>query len=99
MDYAMGIPVGLYPVIGTTVTEIDAIKILTGTTGIPIASGGVGGAEGSVTLVIRGEEEGVKKAIEIVKEIKGSILPEIHLPDCSTCVLKTCHFHPHHEIS
>ena len=94
MDYAMGIPVGLYPISGTTITELEAVKILTGATATPIAAGGVGGAEGAITLVIRGSDKQVKKTIVIIKGIKGSILPEIrraHARVCLTCTMESCH--------
>lgn len=90
MDYAMGIPVGMYPLQGTVITEVNALEILTGATAVPIGAGGVGGAEGSVTLVIKGEAGQVKKAIEIVEAIKGLKLPEIRLPNCP-CKRESCH--------
>ena len=44
----MGMPVGLYPCpAGVTVNEVRAIGILSGAEAIPIAAGGLGGAEGS----------------------------------------------------
>jgi hypothetical protein len=60
----------------TAINELDAIKILTGAEAFHVESGGVTGAEGAVTLVIRGSEEQVKKAFEMVKSIKGTKLPE-----------------------
>ncbi len=45
------------PVPGQVFTEIDAIKLLTGAEAAIIASGGVGGAEGSVWLSVDGTEE------------------------------------------
>jgi len=57
-DYAMGIAVGLFPITeGQVLTEVDAIRILSGATAIPIAAGGLGGAEGAVVLVIKGTDE------------------------------------------
>lgn len=90
MDYAMGIPVGLIPVDGITVTEIQAIKMLTGAEAIPIGSGGLAGAEGSTTLVIKGEEEQVKKGIALVKSVKEAKLPTPKIYECSECSHGTC---------
>ncbi len=56
---------------GEIVTEIEAIKILSGATAFHSSSGGVSGAEGAVWLVFRGTEEQVKKAFELVKSIQG----------------------------
>jgi hypothetical protein len=53
------------------VTEIQALKILADVEVKHVASGGVGGSEGAVVLVIIGEEDKVKKAISILEAIKG----------------------------
>jgi len=90
-DVAMGIPVGLIPVPGKVVTEVEAIDLLSGAEAAAVAAGGLGGAEGSVTLVIRGAAEKVRRALEIVKEVKGASLPEIHPTDCVSCSFPTCH--------
>ncbi len=70
-DYAMKQPVSLHPMSGTAVTEIDAIKLLTGADALPIGAGGIAGGEGSMTLLVKGADAEVKKAIEIVEKIKG----------------------------
>jgi len=61
----------LMPIWGTIVTEIEAIELLTGATAIHMASGGVGGAEGAVWLLISGTAEEVRDALALVKEIQG----------------------------
>ena len=92
-DYAMGLPTGLFPCPkGKTVTEIDAVKMLTGATAIPIAAGGLGGAEGAITLVIKGDDEQVKKAIEYVEQSKGARLPQLRLCNCTDCAVIDCRF-------
>ena len=53
------------------ITEIEAIKILTDADAVHIASGGVGGSEGAVTIVVNGSEEEVKKVFDLVDSIKG----------------------------
>lgn len=89
---ALGISCGLLPIKADPVTEIKAFKMMAGVDAIPIAVGGVGGAEGSVMMVIKGEEEKVKKAMQLVKEIKRAKLPEVILPNCQTCHLPGCYF-------
>lgn len=85
MDYSMGLPVGLLPVKGTVITEIEAVRILSGAEAIPIGAGGIGGAEGAVTLVVKGTESQVKKAIEILEKIKGEKPVKAFMRDCSKC--------------
>ena len=76
-DMSLGRPIGLLPYgKATVITELEAIKILTGATAIHIESGGIAGAEGCVALVIKGSEDQVKKAFNLVKSIKGTKLPE-----------------------
>lgn len=90
-DLAMGIPVGLIPVAGKVVTELEAIDILSGAEAVAIAAGGLGGAEGSVTLVIQGPEPKVKKAYQIIENIKGATLPKLSSTDCGYCPYTMCH--------
>jgi len=90
-DAAMGIPVGLIPVPGKVVTEVKAVHVLSGAEAVPVAGGGLGGAEGSVTLVIQGPDEEVRKALQIIQGVKGSSLPEVLPTDCATCCYPTCH--------
>jgi hypothetical protein len=92
-DYGMGTAAGLYPCPTTArvVTELDAIKILSGGTAIPVAAGGLGGAEGAITLVITGGEKEVKKAIDFVEQSKGARLPQLRLSNCKGCP-RPCRF-------
>jgi hypothetical protein len=92
-DYAMGMPCGLYPVKGgTTVTEIQAVEILSGARAVPIAAGGVGGAEGATVLVINGTKAQVTRAIEFVEQSKGARLPVARPLPCHLCGSMDCHF-------
>jgi hypothetical protein len=86
-DYSMGMPCGLLPCDGTVVTELRAIEILSGARAIPIAGGGLGGAEGAVTLVIKGDKEQVTQAIQYVEDSKGARLPPVRLSNCNECPL------------
>jgi len=53
------------------VTEIEAIDSLFGLNAIHYASGGWGGAEGAVTLIVEGEDDAVGKCLDLIEKIKG----------------------------
>ena len=73
------------------VTELKAIKFLTGATAVPVAAGGVDGAEGAVTLVISGEDVQVRKAIACIEGVKGAkIARRFRQTDCTLCDDKHC---------
>jgi hypothetical protein len=92
-EYGMGMPCGLMPVKGgTTVTELEAIKILSGAKAVPNAAGGLGGAEGGIVLAIEGDRDQVKRAIKYVEESKGAKLPKAHAVDCEHCTVPDCRF-------
>jgi hypothetical protein len=92
-EYGMGLPAGLfaYPA-GKSVTEIDAIQILSEAAAIPIASGGLGGAEGGTTLIIKGTNKQVTAAIKFIEQSKGAKLPALRLSNCSDCPVPHCRF-------
>lgn len=72
IDYSLGMSCGLIPVsTGNIVSEIEALGLLFGVDVIPYGSGGVGGSEGSQTLLLVGIEEDVREAFDFIKEIKG----------------------------
>jgi hypothetical protein len=56
---------------GQVVSEIEAFKILSNVEATPLASGGIDGAEGSVTLLLEGNDEQVKKAWDVANQVKG----------------------------
>lgn len=84
-DYAMGVSCGLLPCEGIVVTELKAVEILSGAVAVPISGGGIGGAEGAVTMVIKGENYQVVKAIQHAEESKGAILPPVRVANCHDC--------------
>jgi hypothetical protein len=87
LAYSMGMPVFFRKLEGEVITEVEAFKILSDAKAIPIASGGVNGAEGSVTLIIESERvEGIR---ELISRIKGAKIPEIRIPECK-CGWETC---------
>jgi hypothetical protein len=54
---------------GTTITELDAIKLMTGAEACLLAAGGVYGAEGAVWLGVTGSAEQVQAATDLLKAI------------------------------
>lgn len=61
----------LWPVEGEIVTEIEALKFLTGVEAIQSAAGGLAGAEGAVRLVARGTREQIAKVVELADAVHG----------------------------
>jgi len=86
-DYCIGANFGMYCISkAKVVTEIEALKILAGVEAKLVAAGGVDGCEGSVTLVIWGDEPKMKKAISIIESIKGEPrVGRVHKQPCKTC--------------
>ena len=58
-----------FPVFGEVITELQAIHMLTGATADLVAAGGVGGAEGSVWLLVDGNEQQIAAASELIKSV------------------------------
>jgi hypothetical protein len=77
---------------GRIFTEIDAIETLFEIDAIHFASGGWGGAEGCVTLIVEGPDARVNKCMKFIEQkIKGEPpLPAAKSP-CKTCVF-SCSF-------
>jgi len=61
----------LWPLKGTIITEIEALLLLAGVDAILYAAGGVAGAEGAVRLMIEGDDEQAKAALDLVESIRG----------------------------
>jgi len=62
VNRATGAAVGLYPLVGTVVTEIEAVEVLYGVRAEHVASSGVGPGAGAVTLLLVGAEAQVEHA-------------------------------------
>lgn len=56
---------------GHIFTEIEAIQTLTHADAFPIGAGGIGGAEGSVRLVIEGASEQIDLAAALIESVQG----------------------------
>ncbi len=64
-DYSLALYTGL------VFTEIEALQTLTGVSALHVSSGGIGGAEGAVRLLLRGSRQQVEDALEIIESIQG----------------------------
>ncbi|MBU2699524.1 hypothetical protein Ga0466249_000603 [Sporomusaceae bacterium BoRhaA] len=71
-DWAMGMAVGLTPLVGTVITEQRALEQLADVRCVVIAAGGISGAEGAQTLAIEGEPIEVEKTVKFILSIKGA---------------------------
>ncbi len=72
VDFSMGMSVGLIPIFGRIVTELEAAKMLAPVQCQVIARGGLDGAEGGVALAVWGEPEGVEELFRLALELKGA---------------------------
>jgi hypothetical protein len=87
LDYVQGKKVGMIPLSNAkVVTEIEAMKILTGVEAKHVASGGVSGSEGSVVLAVEGSREAVHKSIRLVESFKGEMPLNFRKGICEICV-------------
>jgi len=78
--YSTGLPCALIPLINAkVVTEIQALAVLADVSATHVASGGIGGSEGSVVLTLEGSESNIQRAIELMKKIKGE--PPVSAPE------------------
>jgi hypothetical protein len=70
-DEHLGHILALWPVRGLIYTELEALATLCGVEAIPVAAGGILGAEGSLRLLLVGDEDEVKAAVALVQSIQG----------------------------
>ncbi len=71
---ATGLPVGMAPLAGKVITEVEALTLLGAEDVFPIGAGGVEGGEGSITLCVIGEKaEEIFELVQKVKEKKGEL--------------------------
>jgi len=97
-DYSMGADYGLFVVFNADViTEVEAIKILTGANAKHIASGGIGGSEGAVILSCEGLVNEIEKLTELVESIKGEPPQQWIKQKCNTCRYVNCIFYGKEE--
>lgn len=86
LERTIGANVGLACVAdGEAFTEINAVCSLFSVGAVHYASGGFGGAEGSVTIIVEGESAEVNRCMDFIETIKGEPpLPAVKGP-CKTC--------------
>ncbi|MCZ7373198.1 MAG: hypothetical protein O8C60_06010 [Candidatus Methanoperedens sp.] len=69
---ATGHPVGMMPLAGKVITEVEALTLLGAEDVFPIGAGGINGGEGSITLCVTGEKaDEIFELVQRVKEKKG----------------------------
>lgn len=67
---AVGLPVGMIPLFGTVITEVQAFALLGASDAFPIGAGGVEGGEGSVALCV--ETDKPDEMLALVERIKAT---------------------------
>jgi len=60
-----------FPVCGNIVTEIEALRIMTGVEAELVAGGGVGGAEGSYRLAVTGTDKQLSEAASLIDSVSN----------------------------
>lgn len=61
----------LWPIGGEIITEIEALKLLTGVEATQSAAGGIAGAEGAVRMVLRGTKDQIAAAEALARTVHG----------------------------
>jgi hypothetical protein len=79
LDYSMGIRVGMASLTGAqVVTEREALALLAGVRARHVASGGIGGDEGAVVLLLEGSPSAVDVALALINQVKDT--PTFEVP-------------------
>ncbi|MBN2033423.1 MAG: hypothetical protein JW836_09120 [Deltaproteobacteria bacterium] len=76
LDYCSGMPVGLMPIAGKVVTEIEAMVQIASVEVYHIAAGGVSGGEGSVALLVKGEKNQVGMILDVYDLLRKEVVEE-----------------------
>lgn len=85
-DRSLGAGVGMMPLTTRFVmTEKEALRSLAYVGVTQVAAGGIGGSEGSVTLVLEGDDPAVENAVDIIESVKGAQSPDPVLSVCAEC--------------
>ena len=72
LSYSMGVKLGIaaFPS-GQVITEIEALALLANVHARHVSSGGIGGSEGAVVLLIEGQGDDFDNAIALLESVKG----------------------------
>jgi len=82
--YSMRMPVGMMPLPGEIVTEVEAFNILFGCKCIPIGGGGINGGEGARCYILEGGNlEGAWKEVLRIKGEEKIIAEEMNCKNCN----------------
>ena len=79
---SVGMPVGLIPVYGTVITEIEALILLGAEDAFTISAGGVAGGEGSVVICAEGSTESMEDLMRVITQIKGEAPVKVASAKC-----------------
>ncbi len=85
VDISDSLKLGIFPVAGEIVTEIEAFKILFNVEAEFVSAGSLG-LESSRTFLIEGDEKNVKRAVELITKLKNkeeNIKPIRACKDCT----------------
>lgn len=86
IDRSIGARIGMVCVAdGTAYTELDALEDLFGVEAVHFTSGGYGGSEGAVSIIVEGYEEEVNQCCDYIEGIKGEPPLAGIKPPCKTC--------------
>jgi hypothetical protein len=79
----------MMPMPGHVITEVDAIRQLTGADAMPAAVGGIGSGAGAVMVAIDGEEAQVEAAWNLISGIRARGEPALVDPVicCEECYI------------
>jgi hypothetical protein len=64
-----GLPCGMYPLHGQIVTEVEAFHLLCEVDAVHVASNGVGQGRGSVSLLVYGDNDAVRRAYALAQSL------------------------------
>jgi hypothetical protein len=93
IDWSIGLPIGYTPIVGRTVTEVEAFRFLFGLEAIPVGSGDLLGKEGSETFYVNGRTAQMDRALDMIERCRNEI--DTHpvqssAPLCGECRHWTC---------
>lgn len=88
VEYSTGLPLGISPLYGKLITEVSSLELLFNVRALPLGFSDLNGS--NVALSIEGEEEYVRRAIDLIREIKGERRVEWRPKECMRCDEETC---------